>query len=89
MSPRPRPLEHGDQAHLTWGSLRWRVAGQMRLAASMGGASVQYVDLLAGRDVTLTREQLAAFVHEDDRPANLEEHEAWVLSGDSTLTPAP
>jgi hypothetical protein len=88
MSRRPRPLEHGDQAHLTWGSIRWSVARQMRLVADMAGdPSGQYAAILSGADVALTREQVASFVPESRRPANLAEHEVWILAGDDTLRP--
>jgi hypothetical protein len=85
---RPAPLEHGDQAHLTWGSIRWSIARQMRLAADMAGdATGQYAAILHGSDVALTREQVASFVPESSRPATLDKHPVWVLSGDDTLKP--
>jgi hypothetical protein len=84
---RPRPLEPGDQAHLTWGSVRWSVARQMRLAAEMAGdPSGQYAAVLSGIDVVLTREQVAGFVPPSRRPLELDEHDLWVLSGDDELT---
>jgi len=87
----PRPLERGDQAHLTWGSIRWSVARQMRLgvelAAQAGDPAVgQYAALLAGADVVLTRKQVASFVPPTRRPTGLEAHELWLLRGDDELT---
>jgi hypothetical protein len=86
---RPKPLEHGDQAHLVWGSIRWSIARSMRLLADACGGSRQYEALLAGADVELTREQVAGFLSPSRQPADLGEHPAWVLSGDDELTPAP
>jgi hypothetical protein len=85
----PHPLEPGDQRHLTWGSIRWSIARQMRLVAASGEgpAHPQYAALLAGADVTLTREQLAGFVPGDRQPADLDAHPFWVLSGDDDLLP--
>jgi hypothetical protein len=88
MSRRPAPLEHGDQAHLTWGSIRWSLCRQMRLAADMAGDPTgQYAALLAGSDVALTREQVMGFVPYNRWPANVDDHDVWVLSGDDTLKP--
>jgi hypothetical protein len=85
---RPKPGHVGDQKHLTWGSIRWSVARQMRLAVEMvGDRTGQYAAILAGSDVLLTREQVAGLVPPNKRPANLAEHEGWVLSGDDTLKP--
>jgi hypothetical protein len=55
----------------------------MRLAVDMAGGSEQYAALLAGADVTLTAEQVAGFVPEDKRPADLDKHDVWVLRGDA------
>jgi hypothetical protein len=84
---RPKPMEHGDQAHLAWGSIRWSIARQMRLAVDVGGTSYQYVALLNGMDVPLTADQVRGLVPPSKQPANLEAHTAWVLSGDDTLLP--
>jgi hypothetical protein len=86
----PRPLEAGDQAHLTEGTLRWSIARQMRLAASVtldatGRVPPEYVRLLAGVPVVLTREQVASFVPPDRRPPTLDRHALWVLEGDDRL----
>jgi hypothetical protein len=87
---RPKPLETGDQKHLTWGSTRWSIARQMRLVADAaeGPLHGQYAALLAGVDVALTREQVAGLVPPNKRPANLAEHKGWVLRGDDALVPA-
>lgn len=85
---RPLPLERGDAAHLTWGSLRWSVARQMRLAAAMAGdPHGQYAAVLSGIDVTLTREQVASFVPPGRRPDELERWQVWQLRGDDELVP--
>jgi len=84
---RPKPLEDGDQAHLTAGSIRWYVAGGMRLGACVAGVTTQYVALLDGSDVVLTREQVAGFVPAGQHPANLNDHPQWTLSGGDVLTP--
>jgi len=84
---RPKPGESGDQRHLVWGSIRWSIAKQMRLVATMGGVSRQYSAILAGHDVVLTREQVTSFVPEARRPAELAEHAHWTLSGNDTLAP--
>ena len=86
----PRPLETGDAAHLAWGSVRWSMARQMRLVASMtadatGQVPGQYAAVLSGEDVLLTRDQVASFCPPDKRPANLDRHALWVLAGDDTL----
>lgn len=86
---RPKPLENGDQAHLTWGSVRWHIAHRMRLVAAVGGVTSQYVALLAGADVVLTREQITGFLPEAQWPANVGDYATWTLSGDDTLTPGP
>jgi hypothetical protein len=85
---RPKPLEYGDQAHLVWGSIRWSIARQMRLAAEVGGATTQYVALLSGAAVVLTREQVMGLVPEARWPANVEDHAEWTLTGNDTLAPA-
>jgi hypothetical protein len=59
----------------------------MRLAADVGGVTSQYVALLRGDDVTLTREKVAGFVSQNKRPANLDEHDVCVLRGDDELMP--
>jgi len=86
----PAPLEAGDQAHLTEGTLRWSIARQMRLGASMtaeatGTVPPEYVRLLAGVPVVLTRDQVRSFVPPDRRPATLERWPLWVLEGDDRL----
>jgi hypothetical protein len=87
---RPAPSQSGDLAHLAWGSIRWSVARAMRLLVITheGQPPTQYVELLAGVDVVLTCEQVAGFVPPSKRPAELEEHPVWVLSGDDELAPA-
>jgi hypothetical protein len=86
---RPAPAQTGDLAHLTWGSTRWSIARAMRLVVITheGPPPEQYVELLSGRDVVLTREQVAGFLPLSKRPTNVQEHEVWVLSGDDQLTP--
>lgn len=56
------------------------------VGAEIGIVSEQYVALVRGRDVVLTREQLSGIVH-PNLPADLDAHAQWTLSGDSTLTP--
>ncbi len=83
---RPHPGQTGDQRHLTWGSIRWSVARQMRLGVQMNGdPSGQYRALLAGADVVLTREQVAGLVPENRRPASLDRWPLWLLRGDDDL----
>lgn len=83
---RPRAGEHGDQAHLTWGTVRWSMARQMRLLVDVVGPSRQYAAILAGHDVELTADQVRSFVPPDRRPLALDEHDVWVLRDDE-LTP--
>jgi hypothetical protein len=86
---RPKPLQMGDQKHLTWGSTRWSIARQMRLGVEMNGdANGQYRALLAGADVVLTREQVAGLVPQTRRPADLDRWPLWLLRGDDALVPA-
>jgi hypothetical protein len=90
MTGRPRPLEAGDQAHLTPASVRWSVARTMRLVASMaaevGGDTRQYAALLAGVPVVMSRDDVRSFVPPDRRPANLDAWPLWLLRGDDRLT---
>jgi hypothetical protein len=87
MSRRPNPLETGDAAHLTWGSIRWSIARQMRLAADMAGGSEQYAWLLSGSPVPLTADQVRSFVPEDKRPFDLDSYPTWILTGTDVLKP--
>ncbi len=85
-------LPDGDQRHLAPGSIRWSLARQMRLVAAMtadatGQVPGQYAALLAGVPVVLSRGDVAGFVPQDRQPANLAEHDLWVLRGDHELTP--
>ena len=87
---RPAPLEPGDCAHLRPRTIRWSVARQMRLGAAMtaqatGAAPPEYVALLAGADVVLTRAQVRSFVPASLRPANLDAWPRWLLRGDDEL----
>jgi len=90
----PRPLERGDLRALTWGSRRWHLASLMRVVADQGYRSTgivnaTYAALVTGADVGLTADQLRGFLPESKWPADLDAHDAWVLSGDDALTPAP
>lgn len=88
---RPRPLEPGDLDHLTWGSIRWSIARQMRLAADMaaqaGGDTSQYAALLGRANVVLTADQLRGFLPREKWPAALGDHPLWLLTGGDTLRP--
>ena len=76
---------------LTYGTLRYHMARQLRLASQVGAqlfteGESQYEALARGAAVVLTREQLQMFSH-PSIPASLD-HEAYTLTGDDTLTPA-
>jgi hypothetical protein len=58
-----------------------------KVGAQLGLANDQVTALAAGTPVELTREQLQMFGH-PELPADLDDHAAWLLTGDSTLTPA-
>jgi hypothetical protein len=84
----PAPLQRGDQAHLTDGTIRASLARGMRLvAAQLGVVPDQYRALLNGADVTVTREQITGWVGPSQWPANVTAHAEWTLSGNDTLTP--
>jgi hypothetical protein len=83
---------------LTYGTLRAHLATRLRLASSVGRQlhgehAEQYVALMEGRAVTFTASQLASFFPggEEQHPALPAAYtaEAYVLSGDNTLTEAP
>jgi hypothetical protein len=42
---------------------------------------------VSGRDVVLTREQVRSFVPQSRRPAELDEHDVWLLSSNEELIP--
>lgn len=72
-------------------SIRDQVLATMRLPALVGGeigiVSSQYADVVAGRDVVLTRDQVDGFVGPGDKPDNLDDHDTWTLRGDDALIP--
>ena len=87
------PLEAGDLRDLTWGSVRWSLAKQMRVVADEGYRSLGVVDdryaaLVAGQPVTLTRGQIKSFVPESHWPNDIDAHESWTLAADDQLSPA-
>jgi hypothetical protein len=84
---RPAPGQTGDLKRLTHGSIRDSVARAMRLVVitAEGPPHPQYVELLSGRDVVLSRDQVRGFVPESRRPANLERWPRWLLRGDDEL----
>jgi hypothetical protein len=54
----------------------------------VGGAYTrQYRDLVAGRPVRVGAEQIRGLLHESLWPTNLDEHDYFLLTGDSTLEP--
>lgn len=83
----PQPLEAGDQRHLTWGSVRWSLARQMRLAADAAGGSVQYAAIPAGVDLELMTDQVRSFVPPDRQPPGLDAHDVWSCVARTKLSP--
>lgn len=89
---RPAPLENGDCAHLTPGTVRDSVARAMRLVAAvtaeaMGAAPEQYARLLEGRDVELDRADVLAYVPSNRWPTRLDHYATWIVRGDDELLP--
>ncbi len=73
-------------------SLRVHLMRQLRLTAAVGSMlgrsheATQWRNLVKGRDVQVTSEQLTEFGH-PMIPADVADHPLWTLSGDNTLTP--
>jgi len=64
-----------------------------RVGAQIGVVSEQWVALREGRDVTFRTAQLRSFyprgTEHPSLPPDLDAAEAWVLTGDDELRPAP